>query len=290
MRTARTRASQYPDEQGKQHADPPARARLPGLRLRGPQPQLGGGSVEYNHGKLDGFYKPRRLCARLLQRSRTCPSSPRRQGVHPVRPLLRLAARADVPQPALQCGRRSRAARRRTAPAGSLGQQLGDDLRPGAGAPGSASRYYASDLPFAALFGKRGVPWIRSSRSSTPTRRPATCRTSPSSIPPFAGEDQGISGDEHPTATSATARRSCRRSFTRSWLAAVPARRDVHQLRRVGRLLRPRGPAVRPRCPPEQQASRQSSASPASGFPEWRSRPYARRGHVSHAPVTTSRS
>ena len=68
-------------------------------------------------------------------------------------------------------------------------------------------------------------------------------------------------------------------------LAAVPARRDVHQLRRVGRVLRPRLAPLRAR------RSRQPNLDENFGITGFRIpgvaiSPYARRGHVSHMTVT----
>ena len=69
-------------------------------------------------------------------------------------------------------------------------------------------------------------------------------------------------------------------------LAAVPARRDVHQLRRVGRLLRPRLAAIRAGRPLQLATSTRTSGSPGSGSPASPISPYARRGYVSHMTVT----
>ncbi len=65
-------------------------------------------------------------------------------------------------------------------------------------ARGVSARYYYSDLPFAALYGSRGVAWSHPVSQfysdAAAGRLPNIAFVDPS----FVGEEQGISGDEHP--------------------------------------------------------------------------------------------
>ncbi len=65
-------------------------------------------------------------------------------------------------------------------------------------ARGLKARYYYSDLPFAALYGSRGVAW---SHPVSQFYEDAAAGKLPNIAfvdPAFVGEDQGTSGDEHP--------------------------------------------------------------------------------------------
>ena len=130
-------------------------------------------------------------------------------------------------------GRRSSTARRRTA---------------------SRSRYYNSDLPFAALYGPRGLAWTKpvstfyadAAAGTLPQhllRRPAVPRRRRRQRP----LGRRAPARRHPPRPGVHVGRRPRVHR----VAAVRARRDVRQLRRVGRLLRPRRAAVRPRRPPQ---------------------------------------
>ena len=65
-------------------------------------------------------------------------------------------------------------------------------------ANGVTAKYYASDLPFAALYGQRGVSWTHRIpefyADAAAGRLPNIAFVDPA----FLGEDQGTSGDEHP--------------------------------------------------------------------------------------------
>ena len=123
---------------------------------------------------------------------------------------------------------------------------------------GSRSRYYVSDLPVPALYGARGLQLgAPGRRSSTPTRRPARCRTICFVDPPFrdGGGGDGISADEHPHGDVRLGQ-AFMSDVVHAFIESPQyrARRDVHQLRRVGRLLRPR---ARRRHVPDDRANRQ---------------------------------
>ena len=65
-------------------------------------------------------------------------------------------------------------------------------------ARGRTARYYASDLPFAALYGRRGLSWTRPVAEFYADAAAGTLPNIAFVDPAFLGEEQGVSGDEHP--------------------------------------------------------------------------------------------
>jgi phospholipase C len=63
---------------------------------------------------------------------------------------------------------------------------------------GLSAKYYASDLPFAALYGQRGVSWTHPVRQFYEDAAAGRLPNIAFVDPAFVGEDQGTSGDEHP--------------------------------------------------------------------------------------------
>ena len=192
----------------------------------------------------------RRVRAHLLQ-----PGRPRlhpRGGaqLHDLRPLLLLAARPDLAEPLLQVVGAVRRAEEQHDRARR--QQLGDDLRP-----------RDQPRPDGALLRLRpalrrpvrrplGAPGSTRSRATTRTASPATCRTSRSSTRP--SRTAAAATACRPTSTRSATCGSARRSWP-TWSAPSSAHRNYERgalfvdLRRVGRVLRPRAPAARPRRP-----------------------------------------
>ena len=108
--------------------------------------------------------------------------------------------------------------------------------------------------------------------------------------PPFrdGGGGDGLSADEHPHGDIRLGQAFMAdvvNAFVES--PQFRARRAVHRLRRVGRVLRPR--AARASCPttaPTAATCRRTGACPASASPRSPSRPTSRRGAVSHNTCT----
>ena len=109
------------------------------------------------------------------------------------------------------------------------------------------ARYYASDVPFAALYGTArprmdasglAVLRRRGGRQAAQhrLRRPRVPRRGPGDL------RRRASARRHPPGTGLHVRRRPRLHA----LASIPARRVVHRLRRVGRVLRARQAALRP--------------------------------------------
>jgi phospholipase C len=65
-------------------------------------------------------------------------------------------------------------------------------------ASGLTARYYNSDLPFAALYGSRAVPWIHPVAQFYDDAAAGNLPNIAFVDPAFNGESQGTSGDEHP--------------------------------------------------------------------------------------------
>jgi phospholipase C len=65
-------------------------------------------------------------------------------------------------------------------------------------ARGLTARYYASDVPFAALYGQRGLGWTRPVSQFYADAATGRLPNIAFVDPAFLGEEQGTSGDEHP--------------------------------------------------------------------------------------------
>jgi phospholipase C len=65
-------------------------------------------------------------------------------------------------------------------------------------AHGLTAKYYASDLPFAALYGQRGISWTHKVQEFYADAQAGRLPNIAFVDPAFIGEDQGTSGDEHP--------------------------------------------------------------------------------------------
>ena len=121
------------------------------------------------------------------------------------------------------------------------------DLRGAASKAGVSNRYFFNDVPVSALWGAAGPrPLGLDRRVLRALRRAARCRDVSFVDPNFAGsvgEGPGLSGDEHPHGDVRDRPGVHGRRRPRlHGVAAVQARRALHRLRRVGRVLRPRAP------------------------------------------------
>ena len=148
--------------------------------------------------------------------------------------------------------------------------------------PGSSGRYYFSDVPFLALWGGKYVPdQPPDRRRSSPTARPGTCPRCRSSTRASSDEEAGTSGDDHPHADIRNGE-----AFLNRDLPAVThepglgAHRAGHQLRRVGRLLRPRAAAHAPTAARDARGGRRGRAARIPGAAACSVSPWARRGYV----------
>ncbi len=245
--------------------NPPAGQQLPGLRVPGPRPLMGrraDGDGRRQDGRLPARPE-RRVLDRLLRRAGPSVHAARSEGVHGLRPLLLLAAVVHVPQPRVHaCGpvlrddgqhgadlteRPARLPRHDDLPR-AVGQGRLQPLlllrHPGLGAVGRAR-----DLAL-----EPGPDLLRAGRdrhaAGAVVRRPGVQRRGPGHVGRRAPARRcpgrpGIRRRRRPRVPG---------------VAAVQARRAVHRLRRVGRLLRPRPAAPRPR--PARQLGHQQGLRP----------------------------
>ena len=193
----------YPNAAGQRVPDAPlldARHRrhpVQGLRPPRPRPRLGLGPRAAERRLPRPRLGQRRVRAHLLQ-----PGRPRlhpRGGaqLHHLRPLLLLAARLHLAEPLLQVvGPVGRAEDQPIAPGGNNWETIFDR----AIGRGLTARYYASDLPFAALFGARAGAWINPIARYYDDCFAGTLPNITIVDPPFndGGGGDGLSADEHP--------------------------------------------------------------------------------------------
>ena len=186
----------YPDKQGKKHPTHPLAPDFQGCGFADPDHSWEGGREEYNHGKLDGFYIANDAYAIGYYEKPDLPFLPH------IAKAFTLYDRyfASLLGPTYP--------NRYYMWSAQSGGQITNDI-PAAGnnfetifdraqAAGLSVGYYASDLPFAALFGKRAVPWIRHVSDFYADAQTGNLPNIAFVDPPFNGEEEGISGDEHP--------------------------------------------------------------------------------------------
>ena len=289
----------YPDDLGQPHPTHRLAPDFQGCAFEDPDHSWEGGRRQLNGGKVNGFRKsPNDDFALGYYLREDLPFAPHLADTFTLydRYFCSLLG-PDLAQPrvhALRAVGRRQDERRRgrtcsTAYAAGRALPLGDDLGPdddqgplghlllqrpalhrhlrAVATPGSSSR----------------------SPSSTPTPRRATLPNLAFVDPMFldGGGGDGLSGRRAP------ARRHADRPGLPlgrrprlHQLAPVPDRGAVRQLRRVGRILRPRRPP--PACPTIAPAATSNENFGVTGFriPGFAVSPYARRGHVSHMTVT----
>ena len=235
---------------------------------RTPTTRWEGGREQYNRGKLDGFLRSANDDFAIgYYDEDDLPFIPaRREGVHDLRPLLLLAARADLPQPRVHAVRAVRRPdRQRAFPRGTLGDNCGDDLRPRSGGRARASATSTSTCRSRRCAGSRAAPWIRHVAefyADARGREPAA--TSPSSTRRSTARTAGHLRRRAP------ARRHPRRPGvhggrrrTRSWSSPQFRRGAMFIIYdEWGGFFDHVQPPLRPRRPPQPQALARTSASP----------------------------
>ncbi len=115
--------------------DPLPAAGLPGMRVRGPGPQLGGRPRAVRPRQARRLpHRQRRVRDRLLRARRRRLPRARCPRLHHLRPLLRLDPLLDLSQPPLHDLRAVRRPEDERDPRRQPREPVGDDLRPGCGA------------------------------------------------------------------------------------------------------------------------------------------------------------
>ena len=239
---------------------------------------------QFNGGRCDGWLRAGENDAFAIgyyTRADLAVPRPGGAGLDDVRPLLRRDHGRDLPEPLLPARRADRPAAQ-LAPTIATLPTIWDRL---AGRGRHAARYYFSDVPFIALWGTKYLPISHAVRA-VPRRRGGRhpARRCPSST--RGSTDEGV---RHLRRRPPARRHPRRRGVPQPGLRrrSPPARAGSntaagHQLRRVGRLLRPRRPG--------QRARRRSAATALRGFrvPALVISPLARRRRTSPTTSTTT--
>ena len=256
-RASSTRPSLAPDFQGCGFADP--------------DHSWEGGREEYNHGKLDGFYIANDSYAIGYYNKPDLPFLPHIAKAFTLydRYFASLLG-PTYPNRYYMWSAQSGGQITNSIPAGGNNFETIFDR---AQAAGLSVGYYASDLPFAALFGKRAVPWMRHVADFYTDAEAGNLPNIAFVDPPFNGEEQGISGDEHPHGDTGTARPSCRRSRTPSSTRRSSGGARCSSTTTSGAGSSTTSARASSRTPDRATSSRRTSASRASAFPASRSLP-----------------
>ena len=276
----------YPDEQGRQHATHPLAPDFQGCGFADPDHSFEGGRVEYNHGKLDGFYIANDAYAIGYYDEPDLPFLPHVAKAFTLydRYFASLLG-PTYPNRFYMWSAQSGGQTTNEIPSGSLGNNW-ETIFDRAQAAGLSVGYYASDLPFAALFGKRAVPWIRHVADFYADAQAGNLPNIAFVDPPFNGEEQGISGDEHPHGDIRYGQ-TFMSEITHAFLGSPQFRRGAMFINydEWGGFF----DHVAPRFVPDaRQSNKLSKTFGITGFrvPGVAVSPYVRRGYVSHATVT----
>src|SRR5215204_5663193 len=248
---------------GPARQDPSAGARLPGMRPPRSRPLLGRWTLPVQprqDGRLregqQGGHRQRRVRGRLLREARHSLHPPRCRRLHPVRPLLLLDHGLHLPQPPLPMVRAVRGPEDQRDSRGHAGKPVGDDLRPGARERGLRPLLRLRPAVCRALRTAR--------RPLDAAHRGVLCPGRDRDAPQYLLRRPAVQGwrrgrrhlgrrapaRRHPAGPGIHVRRRARLHG----VASVQARRNVRQLRRMGRVLRARRAPIRARLTRQPQA------------------------------------
>src|SRR5215211_3264392 len=287
----RNRGLRYPDDAGKKHATHKLAPDYQGCGFMDPDHSFEGGRAEYNHGRLDGFYVANDDYAIGYYEKADLGFLPQAAKEFTMydRYFCSLLG-PTFPNRHYMWGAQSGGQTTNVIPADELGDKW-ETIFDRAIAKGFAARYLQlrPAVRRAVRHARHPVdPSHRGLPSGLCGRHPAEHRVRRSAVP-------GRRRRRRPLGRRAPARRHPHRPGLHGAaharvpeLAAVPDRRDVHQLRPVGRLLRPCAAPVRPRLPPEQEALEdvRTHGLPNPGGGDFAVRPpRARQSRNGHARV-----
>ncbi len=276
----------YPDDSGKRHATHPLAPDFQGCGFKDPDHSWGGAREEYNHGKLDGFFKANDDFAIGYYVEKDLPFLPALAQAFTVYDRYFAALLGPTyPNRHYQWGAQSGGQIDNVIPAGSLGNQW-ETIFDRASAAGVSVAYYFTDIPFAALYGARALPWIRPIAEFYADAATGNLPNIAFVDPGFQFEDQGLSTDEHPHADPRVGQ-FLMSEVVKAFVASPNFRRGamVVNYDEWGGFY----DHVSPMAVPDDRSSRKLSKSfGITGFrtPAVAISPWARRGHVSHAAMT----
>ena len=274
----------YPDEQGRQHHTHPLAPDFQGCGFKDPDHSFEGGRVEYDHGKLDGFFIANDTYAIGYYERGDLPFLPHVAKAFTLydRYFASLLGPTYPNRYYMWSAQAGGQTTNQIAPGGNNWETIFDRAQ----ARGLSVGYYASDLPFAALFGKRAIPWIRPVADFYTDASSGNLPNIAFVDPPFNGEEQGVSGDEHPHGDIRYGQ-TFMSEITHAFLGSPQFRRGAMFINydEWGGFF----DHVSPRFVPDaRQSNKLSKTFGITGFrvPGVAVSPYVRRGHVSHATLT----
>ena len=234
---------------------------LPRMRPVRPEPRLDRGAGAAGSRLRRPERERRPPAARLLRGGRPPLHGAVRQAVHDLRRLPRVDPRAHLPEPrvpALRAVRREQDERVLPGPDGFEWPTIWDKLA----AANVPAKYYASDLPVLPSTGTRMLPYNHTLADFYTECANGTLPNVVMVDPAFIGAGQN---DDHPLADvrGGTGVPPRRVQGVRA-VTAVGARALHLDLRRVGRVLRPRAAAALRRRPGERASTRTTSPRPGS--------------------------
>jgi phospholipase C len=278
----------YPGPDGKLHPTHRLAPDFQGCGFKDPDHSFEGGRREYDHGRLDGFYRVNDEYAigyYLQQDLAFIPHAARAFTLYD-RYFASLLG-PTFPNRHYMWGAQSGGQTTNVIPAGSLGDRW-ETIFDRAIARGLTARYYSFDQPFAALYGPRAVPWIHPVEDFLADAAAGTLPNIAFVDPPFldGSGGNGLSGDEHPHGDIRIGQ-AYMSQLTHAFLGSPQFRRGAMFINydEWGGFF----DHVSPRfIPDDRESSKLSKTFGITGFriPGVAISPYARRGYVSHATVT----
>jgi phospholipase C len=284
----RNKGLSYPDAKGRMHPTHYLRNDFQGCGFKDPDHSFEGGREQYHRGKLDGFYKTSDAFAlgyyKLKDLGFLAPAA--RAFTTYDRYFCSILA-STYPNRHYMISAQSGGQKNNELPTDSLGNQW-ETIFDRAKARGVSFGYYVVDLPVPALYGDRGLSWIRPIEQFYADAAAGTLPQIAYVDPPFlnGGGGDGLSGDEHPHGDI---------RMGQAYMSEVAhAFMESPQWKRGAMFINYDEwggffDHVKPRMVPDDRARRKLSESfGITGFriPNAVLSPYAKRGHVSHATVT----
>jgi phospholipase C len=276
----------YPDQAGKLHRTHPLAPDFQGCGFKDPDHSWEGGRTEYDHGKLDGFYRANDEFAIGYYVERDLPFLPAiAQAFTTYDRYFAAVLGPTYPNRHYQWSAQSGGQMVNRIPSFPEGDEW-ENIFDRASAAGLDVGYYYTDVPVAALYGQRGLRWARPIADfyadAAAGRLPNVAFVDPG----FLGEDQGLSTDEHPHADPRVGQ-FLMSEVVGAFLGSPNFRRGAMFINydEWGGFF----DHVSPLVVPDDRASRKLSKSfGITGFrtPAVAISPWARRGHVSHAALT----
>jgi phospholipase C len=278
----------YPDDQGKRHPTHPLAPDFQGCGFDDPDHSFKGGREEYNGGKLDGFLRVNDEYAIGYYERKDLPFIPHVAKAFTLydRYFCSLMG-STYPNRHYQWAAQSGGQKNNVIPAGTFGNQW-ETIFDRAQSRGVSVGYYASDLPFALLYGSRAIRWIRPIDQFYADAAAGKLPQIAFVDPPFkdGGGGDGLSGDEHPHGDIRIGQ-AFMSDVVHAFLESPNFKRGllVVNYDEWGGFF----DHVKPPIVPDDRASKNLDESfGLTGFriPGVAISPYAKRGHVSHATIT----